>query len=87
VDYVVLEDLDAAWGTEVDPDGRFCINQEMRDTLEEEWVKTPNGGWALAIDPEDNIFDPEVLDEWRHFFSGQLEEKANISEGIGRFGV
>jgi hypothetical protein len=87
VDCVVLEDMDAAWGTDVDPDGRYCIHQEMREALEDEWVKTSNGGWALAIDPEDIIFDPEVLEEWRQFFQGQLEEKANISEGIGRFGL
>lgn len=87
IDFVVLEDMDGAWGTEADPDGRFCIHPDMRDALEEEWVKTSNGGWALASDPEDVIFDPDVLEEWRQFFQGQLEEKANISEGIGRFGL
>lgn len=87
VDYVVLEDMEAAWGTDVDSDGRYCIHQEMRDALEEEWIKTANGGWALASDPEDVIFDPDVLEEWRQFFHGQLEAKANITEGIGRFGL
>ena len=88
VDIVVLDDMENGWGVDVDPAGRYCINTEMRDALHEEWVKnSDNGGWALASDPEDVIFDPDVLEEWRQFFQGQLQEKANISEGIGRFGL
>ncbi len=86
VEFVILEDMDTAWGSHVDPEGRYCIHQEFRDALEEDWVKT-NCHWALASDPEDVIFDTDVLEEWREFFQGQLEEKANISEGIGRFGL
>ena len=86
VDYVVLEDMDAAWGTSGDPEGRHGIHFELRDALEEEWVKQSNG-WALASDPDDIIFDLDELEEWREFFHGQLEEKAQISEGIGRFGL
>ena len=86
VDVVLLEDMDASWGTDSDPEGRCCVHDELRDTLEEEWIKSEHG-WALADDPKDLIFDFGVLDEWRQTFEGQLEERANYSEGIGRFGL
>lgn len=38
-------------------------------------------------DPDDVIFNLEVLDEWRGAFHGQMEGRANASEGIGRFGL
>lgn len=86
VDFVVLEDMDAAWGSDSDPEGRYCINLDFRDSLEQEWVKT-NRGWALSSDPDDIVYAFDVMEEWREFFQGQVEEKANISEGIGRFGL
>jgi hypothetical protein len=86
VDVILLDDMDAAWGTDADPDERYCVNWELRDTLEEQWVKS-DYGWAMAEDPRDVVFDFGVLDEWRRTFEGRMEEKANISEGIGRFGL
>jgi hypothetical protein len=86
VDFVVLEDMDAGWGSDSDPEGRYCINLDFRDSIEQEWIKT-NQGWALSSDPDDIIYAVDVMEEWREFFQGQVEEKANISEGIGRFGL
>ena len=85
VDIILLDDLDASWGTASDPDGRYCVNDELRDTLEEQWIKS-DYGWAMSDDPKDLVFDFEVLDEWRQTFEGRVEEQANYSEGIGRFG-
>lgn len=86
VDVVILEDMDEGWGTENDPNGQYCINVELKDTLEEEWTKSADG-WSLIEDPDDLIFDLQVLEEWRQAFGGQQEERAKISEGIGRFGL
>jgi hypothetical protein len=86
VDIVILDDMDRCWGSDADPEGRFSINEEMRDTLEEQWVKS-GYGWSTADDPNDLVFDFEVIDEWREAFEGQMEEKANYTEGVGRFGL
>jgi hypothetical protein len=86
MDVFVLEELDTAWGTRADPDGKYCIHDELVDALEENWVKT-SYGWALAEDPDDLIFDLEELDEWRQSFEGKLDAKENYSVGIGRFGI
>lgn len=86
VDILVLDDMDRCWGSDADPEGRFCIDEEMRDTLEEQWVKS-DYGWSTADDPNDLVFDFEVIDEWREAFQGQMEEKANCTEGVGRFGL
>jgi hypothetical protein len=86
VDIHILDDMATAWSSEVDPDGKYCINEELRDTLEEQW-KRYDYGWALNDDPKELVFDYSVLDEWRETFEGRLEEKANRSEGIGRFGL
>ena len=86
VDVIVLDDMDSAWGTEMDPDGRYCVHFELRDTLEELWIRT-DFGWSLAEDPDDIIFDFEVLKEWKEAFEGRIEEKAHRVEGIGRFGL
>lgn len=47
VDIILLEDMENLWGTDVDPDGRCCIQLELRDALEAEWIKT-NQGWSLS---------------------------------------
>ena len=86
VDLVILEDMDRCWGSDADPEGRFCINDELRDTLEEKWVKYQYG-WALADDPDDLVFDYEVIDAWREAFQGEMEEQANLAEGVGRYGL
>jgi hypothetical protein len=86
MDVFVLEELDTAWGTTADPDGKYCIHDELVDALEEYWVKS-SYGWALAEDPDDLIFDLEELDEWRQSFEGKLDAKENYSVGIGRFGI
>jgi hypothetical protein len=86
VDIMILDDLGNAWSLEADPDGKFGINEEFRDTLEEQWIKY-DYGWALADDPKEIVFEYSVLDEWREAFEDRLEEKKNISEGIGRFGL
>jgi hypothetical protein len=86
VDIVLLDDMDRFWGSDADPEGRFCINYEMRDTLEEQWKKS-HFGWSTVDDPKDFVFDFEVLDEWRIAFEGRMEERLNIAEGVGRFGL
>jgi hypothetical protein len=86
VDVILLDDIDSSWGTDADPDGRYCMNDELRDTLEDQWVKSEYG-WAMTEDPDDLVFDFEVLDEWRQTFQGRVEQRANYSEGIGRFGL
>ena len=86
VDIIILDDLGNAWSSEADPDGKFGINDELRDTLEEQWIKY-DYGWALADDPKEIVFEYSVLDEWRETFEGRLEEKKNLVEGIGRFGL
>ena len=86
VDIIVLDDMKTSWSTSVDPDSRYCVNEELRDTLEEQWKKS-DYGWAMVDNPRDLIFDFTVLDEWRETFENRLVEKANLSEGIGRFGL
>jgi hypothetical protein len=86
IDIVILDEMSSSWSTKADPDSRYCVNEELRDTLEERWVKSDHG-WSLLENPKDLIFDFGVLDEWRETFEGRLEEKANLSEGIGRFGL
>ena len=86
VDMILLDDMYNYWGSDADPEGRFCINYEMRDTLEEQWIRS-DYGWSTADDPNDLAFDFEVIDEWRQAFEGQMEEKANDADGVGRFGL
>jgi hypothetical protein len=86
VDIVLLDDISTSWGADADPDGRYCINHQLRDTLEEQWVRS-DYGWAMSDDPDDLVFDFEVIDEWRQTFEGSMEERAKIYEGIGRFGL
>jgi hypothetical protein len=86
VDVVILEDLDRCFGSDADPEGRFCINDELRDTLEEKWVKSEYG-WATTDDPSDLVFDYDVIDAWREAFQGEIEEQANLVEGVGRYGL
>jgi hypothetical protein len=86
VDIIVLDDMSDYWSSEADPDGKYCVHEEIRDTLEEKWIKY-SYGWALADYPKELIFDYSVLDEWRETFEGRLEEQGNRSEGIGRFGL
>ncbi len=78
VDFVILEDMDTAWGSQGDPEGRYCVNQECRDAVEEDWVKT-NCHWVLASDPEAVIFDTGVLEEWRKFVQGQAGRQGKLS--------
>lgn len=86
IDNILLEDMDENWSTEVDPDGKFRIHDELRDTLEEQWVKS-EFGWSMAEDRKTLIFEFAVLDEWRQSFEGQQEEKAKRKDGIGLFGL
>mmetsp|Transcript_25162 Transcript_25162/g.62039 ORF Transcript_25162/g.62039 Transcript_25162/m.62039 type:complete len:1007 (+) Transcript_25162:894-3914(+) len=86
VDVVILEDLDRCFGSDADPEGRFCINDELRDTLEEKWVMSEYG-WAMTDDPNDLVFDYDVIDAWREAFQGEMEEQANLAEGVGRYGL
>jgi hypothetical protein len=86
VDIILLEDMDSAWGSQMDPDGKYCVHQALRQGLDKNW-KRHSYGWALTADPDDLIFDFDELDEWRNTFEGKVEEKGNISEGIGRFGL
>lgn len=86
IDIVVLDDMKHFWSSSVDPNSKHCINEELRDTLEEQWKQTDHG-WVLAENPKEVIFDFTVLDEWRETFENRIEEKANLSEGIGRFGL
>ena len=86
VDLILLDDMDNYWSSDADPDGRFCINYEMRDTLEDFWIKS-DYGWSTADDPNDLVFDFDVIEEWRQAFGGTLEERANCTEGVGRFGL
>lgn len=86
IDIVVLDEMNSSWSTKVDPHSRYCVNDELRDTLEEKWVKS-DYGWSLLENPKELIFDFGILDEWRETFEGRLEEKANHSDGIGRFGL
>ena len=86
IDIVVLDEMHTSWSTKVDPDSRHCISEELRDTLEEKWVWKKNG-WYLLESSRELMFDFAILDEWRETFEGRLEEKANLLEGIGRFGL
>ncbi|KAL3941181.1 MAG: hypothetical protein SGBAC_004412 [Bacillariaceae sp.] len=86
VDIVILEDLDRCFGSDADPEGRFCIHDELRDTLEENWVKSEYG-WAMTDDRNDLVFDYDVIDAWREAFQGEMEEQANLLEGVGRYGL
>ena len=86
VDIILLEDMDSAWRSQIDPDGKYCVHKVLRQGLEKHWERH-SYGWALTADPDDLIFDFDELDEWRKTFEGKVEEKANISEGIGRFGL
>jgi hypothetical protein len=86
VDILVLDDLGTYWSSDLDPEGKYCINEELRDTLEERWVKY-SYGWALADAPKELIFEYGVMDEWKETFEERLEENENQSEGIGRFGL
>ena len=83
---LILEDMERCWGSDPDPEGRFCINHELRDTLEEKWVKSQYG-WAMSDDPNDLVFDYDVIDAWREAFQGEMEEQANLAEGVGRYGL
>lgn len=86
VDIILLADMDSAWKSQVDSDGKYCVPNALRQSLEEQWERHSDG-WALRADPDDLIFDFDELDEWRKTFEGKVEEKTNISEGIGRFGL
>jgi hypothetical protein len=86
IDIVVLDEMNSSWSTKTDPDSRHCVSEELRDMLEEKWVKS-DYGWSLLENRKELIFDFAILDEWRETFEGRLEEKANLSEGIGRFGL
>ena len=86
VDMILLDDMENYWSSDADPEGRFCVHYEMRDTLEEQWIKSEYG-WSTADDPNDLVYDLEVVDEWREAFQGQMEERANYTEGVGRFGL
>ena len=86
IDTVVLDEMHVSWSTKVDPDSRYCVNEEFRDVLEEKWIRSDHG-WSLSENPKDVVFDFAILDEWRETFEGRLEEKADLSEGIGLFGL
>ena len=86
VDYFLLEDMDRSWSLEKDPDGKYCVNNELRSHLEGHWTKSEHG-WALIDQQDELIYDFEELEEWRRTFEGKVEAKENISEGIGRFGL
>jgi hypothetical protein len=86
VDIILLEDMDSACGSQTDPDGKYCVHKALQQGLEKHWERH-SYGWALTADPDDLIFDFDELDEWRKTFEGKVEEEANISEGIGRFGL
>lgn len=86
VDIILLEDMESAWGSQMDPDGKYFVHKALRQGLEKHWERH-SYGWVLTADPDDLIFDFDELDEWRMTFEGKVEEKANISEGIGRFGL
>lgn len=83
IDHLVLEDMDGSWSSDTDPDGKFCINDEFRDTLEEHWEKSTMG-WYFQHELVYSIAD---LDDWRESFEGQEEERANKTDGVGRFGL
>ncbi|KAL3915106.1 MAG: hypothetical protein SGILL_005801 [Bacillariaceae sp.] len=86
VDIMVLDDFGTCWSSDLDPEGKYCISEELRDTLEDKWVKY-DYGWALADYPKELVFEYGVMDEWKESFEDRLEENENRSEGIGRFGL
>jgi len=83
IDHLILEDMDESWSCDSDPDGKYCINDEFRDMLEENWEKTLFG-WSFQ---GELIYSLADLDGWRESYEGQEEERANKTHGIGRFGL
>ena len=84
VDYVVLQDMEDHWKN--DDMNRYCIFPAMKERLQKEWM-FEDDTWALSSDPDEIIYSIPELEEWRQFFQGQIEAQANLSEGIGRFGL
>ena len=60
--------------------------QQFLSLVLSKWKKSQYG-WSTTDEPDDLVYDFEVLDEWREAFTGKIEEEKNIVDGVGRFGL
>jgi hypothetical protein len=87
VDILLLSDMAENWGILVDPEGRYGVNDEIRDVLWKEWIQNKDGSWAYRSDPDDTVYVSSDFAMWREAFEHKHENRSAGNEGIGRFGL
>lgn len=85
VDPLILENMEAHWSVEADPNSKYLVHPKVRNGMTN-WERV-DGGWALKEEPSDVIFYDEEWEEWRKTFLDREERRVNQEDGIGNFGI
>jgi hypothetical protein len=86
VDPLLLDDMNARWSLDADPENKHCLNNKIRYNLASYWIRL-DGAWALSEDMGEEVYLDQDFEEWRQTFEEKAEMKSNKEEGIGRFGI
>lgn len=85
VDSVLLNEMNTQWGIQADPDGKFCISNDVRNKLNQMWTRKERG-W-IRSDTDVLVHDCKILDGIREKFESTFESTFDGLKGIGRFGI
>lgn len=86
VDFLVLSEMEELWSTKVDPKGIYGVHEQIKETLENNWIRLPHG-WALTASPSHPIYEDKDWDAWRRTFEGKNEALQENADGVGKFGI
>jgi hypothetical protein len=84
IDILVLDDMEAKWGIDIDTKGKCGVFEPIRKTLYRKWTSCDTG-WALNTDIEDIVYEFQEFDEWRMAFTDKQRSRLDQADGIGKF--
>jgi hypothetical protein len=84
VDILVLDDMEAKWGIDIDTKGKCGVFEPICKTLYRKWTSCDTG-WALNTDIEDIVYEYQEFDEWRMAFTDKQRSRFDHADGIGKF--
>lgn len=84
VDSILLNEM-LTWGIQADPDGKFCISNDVRTKLNQMWTRKERG-W-VRLDTDVLVHDCNMLNGIREKFESSFESTFDCLKGIGKFGI
>lgn len=85
--FMLYDMMEEGWGEEVDVQNRFCLHEDIRHSLSNNW-KVTEEGWVRHYDHTDKIlYYHDVYSESKKSFQEKWADGENEMEGIAQFGI